>query len=702
MCGDEYCKYAITEEGYTILPKDDKWYYATIDNEGNIYSSEYELSSPRILTPKVKVFLSNTPKGLLPKVSPERNRIMPAPLQAPAVGSRKVLVILMEFADRSFTKSDVDFMRLFNEENYNEDGAVGSVHDYYQWASYGQLDLQSDILGPYTAMNDMSYYGRNVGQGGNDNNPYALFEEAVNEAIKTIQLSDYDADGDGFVDNIHIIYAGYGEEAGAASNAIWAHEMTFNPIVVQGMKINKYSCAPELRGNKGSGISRIGPHCHEIGHALGAMDYYDTNYATGGEYQGTGKWDVMASGSWNNDGISPADFNPYVKIYNFGWTDCQSLMPNATDTIATSSQKDNIYRIDTGTQGDYFLLEYRDGKYFHACEPGEGLVIFHIGPQLSSKAKSNTINATYPQQCYVVCASSKYQKPTSTPSSYGDINSAGCPYPGTSNNRTFSETSTPAALTVSGQNTGISLTDIVNDGDYVVFNCGDIHSPDPDIKPEEVDYYWLEDFEDPLAISNWEQIPIKGKSEYNVIVKLSNDDRPDSPVAASGKGYICYASTATLVMDRDRCSCRLISPTITLKVDKKYKLSVMARRTGKYDDANDMLTLGLLDNNGNEILLNNQEITSKNEWTQLNSPIPEGYQKISITIDSDIDSNSELFIDGLRIEEVTSTTSIRQLTDPCREIEAFFSLEGKRINYLQRGLNIIRMKDGTARKVLVK
>ena len=478
--------------------------------------------------------------------------------------------------------------------------------------------------------------------------------------------------------------------------------MTFNPIVVQGMKINKYSCAPELRGNKGSGISRIGPHCHEIGHALGAMDYYDTNYATGGEYQGTGKWDVMASGSWNNDGISPADFNPYVKIYNFGWTDCQSLMPNATDTIATSSQKDNIYRIDTGTQGDYFLLEYRDGKYFHACEPGEGLVIFHIGPQLSSKAKSNTINATYPQQCYVVCASSKYQKPTSTPSSYGDINSAGCPYPGTSNNRTFSETSTPAALTVSGQNTGISLTDIVNDGEYVVFNCGDIHSPDPDIKPEEVDYYWLEDFEDPLAISNWEQIPIKGKSEYNVIVKLSNDDRPDSPVAASGKGYICYASTATLVMDRDRCSCRLISPTITLKVDKKYKLSVMARRTGKYDDANDMLTLGLLDNNGNEILLNNQEITSKNEWTQLNSPIPEGYQKISITIDSDIDSNSELFIDGLRIEEVTSTTSIRQLTDPCREIEAFFSLEGKRINYLQRGLNIIRMKDGTARKVLVK
>ena len=65
-----------------------------------------------------------------------------------------------------------------------------------------------------------------------------------------------------------------------------------------------YSCAPELRGNRGSGLSRIGVHCHEIGHSFGAMDFYDTDYEVNGEYAGTGQWDLMASGNWNNEGVS--------------------------------------------------------------------------------------------------------------------------------------------------------------------------------------------------------------------------------------------------------------------------------------------------------------------------------------------------------------------------------------------------------------
>ena len=84
----------------------------------------------------------------------------------------------------------------------------------------------------------------------------------------------------------------------------------FPEITMQGMKIDRYSCTPELRGNRGGGISRIGPCCHEMGHALGAMDYYDTDYTTGGSFEGTGVWDVMAQGSWNNDGITPGTFQP--------------------------------------------------------------------------------------------------------------------------------------------------------------------------------------------------------------------------------------------------------------------------------------------------------------------------------------------------------------------------------------------------------
>lgn len=464
--GDENCKFAIDEQGYTVLPTENGWNYATEDEQGKVVVSAYKLMPANKLSVEAKEFLKRTRKGIVPMVdNVDKEVIHKSPSahnsqKMPVIGNRKALIILMQFKDTKYTKKQDDFYRLFNEPGYRDDGAMGSVYDYYLWASYGQLELKSDVLGPYTAQNNMSYYGGNTGISGNDKNPFALFEEAINNAIQEVNLSDYDADKDGFVDNVHIVYAGYGEEAGASSNAIWAHEMTFSPITVQGMKIEKYSCSPELRENRGTGISRIGVHCHELGHALGAMDYYDTDYEKGGSYLGTGLWDVMAQGSWNNDGISPAGFNPYVKVYDFGWADAKSLETDTVNTIGESTEPGNIYRIDTGVENDYFLLENRTDKDFHGAEPGKGLLIFHIGPQLESKARTNSINSTFPQQCYVVCASSTYKKPSSSASTYGNINSAGCPFPGTANKREFSDASIPAALTIGGRETGINLTDI--------------------------------------------------------------------------------------------------------------------------------------------------------------------------------------------------------------------------------------------------
>ena len=312
--GDENCKFAIDEQGYTVLPTANGWYYAEEDKQGNV-----AVSAADKLSLEARSFLKRTRKGIVPMAgNVDKGVIHKSPSahnsqKMPVIGNRKALIILMQFKDTKYTKKQDDFYRLFNEPGYRDDGAMGSVYDYYLWASYGQVELKSDVLGPYTAQNNMSFYGGNTGISGNDKNPFALFEEAINNAIQEVNLSDYDADKDGFVDNVHIVYAGYGEEAGASSNAIWAHEMTFSPITVQGMKIEKYSCSPELRENRGTGISRIGVHCHELGHALGAMDYYDTNYGTGGEYVGTGKWDLMASGNWNGEGRIPANFNPYVR-----------------------------------------------------------------------------------------------------------------------------------------------------------------------------------------------------------------------------------------------------------------------------------------------------------------------------------------------------------------------------------------------------
>jgi hypothetical protein len=39
---------------------------------------------------------------------------------------------------------------------------------------------------------------------------------------------------------------------------------------------------------------------------------------------------------------------------------------------------------------------------------------------------------------------------------------------------------------------------------------------------------------------------------------------------------------------------------------------------------------------------------------------------------------------------------------PTAEVEAIYTIDGKRLQQTQQGLNIIRMSDGTIRKVMVK
>lgn len=689
--GDENCKFGVDEQGYTILPTANGWYFAQEDISGNVVVSNFQLLPYHKQSETTRLFLRQVRKGIMPSANVSAMKSTGVDVDSharmPAIGFRKVLVILMQFRDKQFTKDALDFQKLFNEENYREDGAIGSVRDYYQWASYGQLNLQSDVLGPYTSKHDMSYYGGNSGVGGGDKNPYALFEEAINEVIKEVDLSEYDANNDGYVDNVHIIYAGFGEEAGASANSIWAHEMTFRPITIQGMKIDKYSCAPELRGNRGTGISRIGPHCHEIGHALGAMDYYDTDYETGGNYLGTGDWDIMASGSWNNEGISPAGFNPYVKVYDYGWTSAQTLNADTTNIIKPSTEIGNIFRIDTGTKNDYFLLENRSGMDFHGAEPGKGLLIFHIGPQLETKAATNTINSSYPQQCYVICASSTYKRPSSSASTYGKINSAGCPFPGSSKKHEFSETSTPAALTVSGKTTGIRLTDIDWDGNNIRLFCGDGQASDTTSTTEI--YSWQEDFEQMKIPSSWDYADKEGLGEFSVTSKLSSSDTPQSPMAASGRGYAKYTALSQNGLGRHHTRGIILTPQISLTGGKQYNFSLKTRKYAKLEDACDSLAVYLFDAKGNVITnLVKDEINNQESWKRFSAMVPDGVNGFSIGIECYIDYGSMMFIDDIAIAEDNSESTISTYTQYQRAI----------VRSISKGL-IVKVPESTVLKV---
>ncbi len=704
LLGDENNKYAITEDGYIIVQDSIGWKYLQKDDKGNLVFSDFFLENKSFYSNALKRFLSsplsvkNMGKKLNSNLDKRNERSTHLPSHSRAVGKRKVLVILMQFSDLSFVKSREEFDNLFNEKDYSLDNASGSVFDYYQYASYGQLELQCDVIGPFTANHDMAYYGKNLGIGGNDKNPYALFEEAMTQISSLVNLSNYDTDGDGFVDNIHIIYSGYGEEAGASSNAIWAHESTFEPINVNGMQIDRYSCAPELRSNRGNGISRIGPHCHEIGHALGAMDYYDTNYNTGGNYEGTGKWDIMASGSWNDDGVNPAGFNPYVKVYDFGWADVVELNEDTTITLQPSFRTNQIIRLNTPERDDYFLIENRQQEMFDASIPGHGLLIYHIGPNMPYSIKSNTINASFPQNCYIVCASSTSQNPSSQPSSFGYVNSEGCPFPGASNNTSFSSYTIPAAMCINGTSANYSINNIKEGTNSDIsfnlsFGIDSVPQDDEEVIPLDGDVVWKEEFSGMFIPQFWTQQFNKGTSQW----------RKHMSFEQGGTDYVeLYYQTTFGTIGDDYISSCLVSPPIDLQ-QGTYVLSYDISSKGNNTYADSIVLKYRSEDIPSWLRIKSSE-AHKGYWQTKSAIINHTGHTFSLSFEGIVRESSSVQLSNICIRTLpqhpTSVTPNNLNDNKSQENPYAISLSGSVIRSIDKGIRIIRSSDGSYRKLI--
>ncbi len=465
--GDEHTKWASTTDDYTLMSNPKGYYeYATTDSRGNIIPSGIKAKDKEQRQSEDIKLLSKTSKGL--RYSKEQVQMLrtiqsirqkEARRAFPTTGNRKLICILMGFKDKAFTKTQADFNNLFNQVNYSANGATGSVKDYYLENSFNKFNLTVTVAGPYTASQNMAYYGANDSND-NDVKPDVLVTEAVTAADAAVNYADFDNDNDGNVDGVYVIYAGYGEEAGASANAIWAHAWEIPSKTLDGKIISSYSCSAELESNSGSTMTSIGVICHEFGHVLGAPDYYDTNYDTGGQFDGTGDWDLMAGGSWNNNGITPAHHNAYTKVMVYGWANATTLEEGASITMPSSqSNSSAFYRINTTTANEYFLMENRQQTGFNVANPGHGLLIFHVSKDVEAHYSNNDINAKAPQNMYPVCASAT-SNPGSTAASYGSISSASCPFPGSSNKREYTDASMPSMKSWASANTGKPITNI--------------------------------------------------------------------------------------------------------------------------------------------------------------------------------------------------------------------------------------------------
>ena len=697
LFGDEHNKRAETLDGYTLIQKSGEWFYAEKDAEGWLKPSAHKLSAT--VTDESKQFLTITPKHLTNKQNVRQASnisIYKTSHSQNVHGNRRVLVILMQYSDLSMVKSQNDFNDLFNGIGYSADGAQGSVCDFYTDVSYGQLQLVCDVVGPFTSQHDRKYYGGND-RSGDDSHPEELFEEAIRQAVDLVSLKDYDADDDGFVDNVHIIFAGHGEEAGASDDAIWSHEATFyQPYEIQGMKIDRYSCAPELRGNRGSGISRIGPHCHEIGHALGAMDFYDTDYEDDGEYIGTGDWDVMASGSWNNEGITPADFNPYVKANDFGWITPKDL-PSGDVTIRPSIiDSGNYYILKSSYSTDYYLIENRSKEKWGYSVPGVGMLVFHVHPDLENSG--NMINSKAPQKCYVVCASSRMQRPGSSPSSYGDINSAGCPYPGTSSNTDFGQSSIPAAFFWDDEECGIELNYISIDGE------GNIHLEnnslgigDEDVERKRVFFEGFEEDDVKISISNDDD----DDSLSPTWVIESNPQGPSKFIARPS----AYKGSKSLQLSAKRVSEKVVSLFSFIIPEEtnggSLRLKLYVNTLNPQTDSPNIIQVGYRTKDSDEWQYSEIVSSENNRWRQSVVELPNNVSP-QIQVEGTAYAGSVLAIDNLEVEEIVEKngSGIDETRLEADGNIVVFSLSGIKQNQSQKGISIVRQPNGTVIKTI--
>ena len=369
----------------------------------------------------------------------------------PVSGQKKGLVILVNFADKALQYTQADFNDYFNKVGYNKHGMEFSVHDYFYRCSYGQFDLTFDVVGPVTVSKNMSYYGSNDADG-NDQHPAEMVSEAIHLADKAgVDFTKYDWDGDGEVDQVYVIYAGYGEASGADANTIWPHEWVLSAavqigdgdgvITVDGVRVDTYATSNEFRGISGGIIDGIGTACHEFSHCMAIPDFYDTS---GNGYFGMDCWDLMDYGCFNGpteNGEVPWEYTSYERMY-CGWlTPTELKDPTSIQNMKPLASEPEAYIIyNEGNRNEYYLLENRQQIAGDAYGYGHGMLVLHVDFSADSWMENSVNYYSSHQRMTIVPADGSLKS-----IGYGKTYIAGDPYPGTRGNTELSNMSTPKA-----------------------------------------------------------------------------------------------------------------------------------------------------------------------------------------------------------------------------------------------------------------
>lgn len=468
LVGDENFHYYVTRDDVALVERDGVYYYAKIEQRHliptGVPASDKPVSEAAArqngyaTAAKAKeAEFKGVRKG--PKKVGEREH-------ATYLGAKKGLIILVNFTDKRFEPIENRddsmtvnnyYSTLANTENYTSEWAVGSLRDYFRAQSYGQFDLTFDVVGPITADNDYSYYGRDLnGEEGNDLKVVDLVKEMCAKVDAIVDFKEYDWDKNGEADVVYLLYAGFGQATGGGSSTIWPHMWTLKDAVGMNLidalpvhdniSINTYACSNELYNN-GTRMG-IGVICHEFSHCLGLPDVYDTGLGTN---PGMGSWDLMNSGSYNGPmgiGWVPAGYTAYERNYA-GWLDFKELNENEVveQLRPVTKAPDACKMVNDGHPDEYYILESRYKEGWDAYLPESGLLIYHVdydeGAWTRNEVNASTVDGNMERMSLVRSNGYRYGSPVTFPST---------------TNTVFGDTSRPKAV----------LNNANTDGDFLL------------------------------------------------------------------------------------------------------------------------------------------------------------------------------------------------------------------------------------------
>ena len=472
--GDEFFHFTTTADGYTVVKDAAGYYnYAILDGDRLVPSGRqardliHRNAGDRSFLATISKRLTS-PAGLNAgrKMKGRRNAAM---RRVGAEGMMdyenfKGLIILINYSNKKFSMANAkefydDMVNTHDFTGYTLNNRfvpmTGSVRDYFYDNSAQQFDPVFDIVGPVDVNYSCTYPQ-------STSHSDVVFHAALDSVDKVIDFSDYDSDGDGYVDMIFFLVAGFSANYGGNNqNYLWPHMYyLFDEPARDGVQFWLYACSTEIAGWEGyySDVNGIGTFCHEFGHVLGLPDLYDTDYeGSGGESRNPGEWSVMAGGSGGNFGRNPVGYSLYER-YALGFTQPVVLDHEGDYELMPLDMSNMGCRLNTPNEKEYFLIENRQPGKWDRFLPGHGMMVARVDSTNEHVWWSNEVNCD-PKHMYYELLRASYTG--------GDSDSD--PFPGTAGVTAITNFSTPNLLTWNKVFNDYSIFDIAEQDNIISF-----------------------------------------------------------------------------------------------------------------------------------------------------------------------------------------------------------------------------------------